>query len=90
MGSILKQVIYLACYSKNYVEDFFKLNNFVLENTRNPRSAYFYLYLASLFINSCYTLAWDIKMDWGFLDRNAGENRFLREEIVYPNKVRII
>ena len=26
-------------------------------------------------------------MDWGFLDSNAGDNKFLREEIVYPNKV---
>lgn len=26
-------------------------------------------------------------MDWGILDRHAGENRFLREEIVYASKV---
>lgn len=26
-------------------------------------------------------------MDWGLFDRNAGENTFLREEIVYPQKV---
>lgn len=26
-------------------------------------------------------------MDWGILDRNAGENKFLREEIVYASKV---
>lgn len=26
-------------------------------------------------------------MDWGLFDRNAGENTFLREEIVYPHKV---
>ncbi|XP_010781826.1 xenotropic and polytropic retrovirus receptor 1 homolog [Notothenia coriiceps] len=25
-------------------------------------------------------------MDWGLFDRNAGENTFLREEIVYPHK----
>ena len=29
-------------------------------------------------------------MDWGILDRNAGENRFLREEIVYAYKVSVI
>ncbi len=28
-------------------------------------------------------------MDWGLFDRNAGENTLLREEIVYPQKVRI-
>ena len=26
-------------------------------------------------------------MDWGLFDKNAGENTFLREEIVYPQKV---
>ena len=26
-------------------------------------------------------------MDWGILDENAGENKFLREEIVYAYKV---
>jgi len=26
-------------------------------------------------------------MDWGLFDRNAGENRFLREEIVYSSTV---
>ena len=26
-------------------------------------------------------------MDWGLVDKNAGENRFLREEIVYAYKV---
>ena len=28
-------------------------------------------------------------MDWGLFDKNAGENTFLREGIVYPQKVRI-
>lgn len=28
-------------------------------------------------------------MDWGLFDKNAGENKFLREEIVYSSKVRI-
>jgi len=26
-------------------------------------------------------------MDWGLLDSNAGENRFLREEVVYSSAV---
>ncbi|XP_070531620.1 xenotropic and polytropic retrovirus receptor 1 homolog isoform X1 [Ptychodera flava] len=47
---------------------------------------YFYLWIISAVISSCYALTWDIKMDWGLLDKNAGENRFLREEIVYPYK----
>uniref|UniRef100_A0A3Q3XRK6 Xenotropic and polytropic retrovirus receptor 1a n=1 Tax=Mola mola TaxID=94237 RepID=A0A3Q3XRK6_MOLML len=47
---------------------------------------FFYLYISCLVISSCYTLVWDLKMDWGLFDRNAGENTFLREEIVYPHK----
>ncbi|KAM3914895.1 solute carrier family 53 member 1 [Leptodactylus fuscus] len=47
---------------------------------------FFYLWIISYFISSCYTLIWDLKMDWGLFDRNAGENTFLREEIVYPQK----
>uniref|UniRef100_A0A671LU97 Xenotropic and polytropic retrovirus receptor 1 homolog n=1 Tax=Sinocyclocheilus anshuiensis TaxID=1608454 RepID=A0A671LU97_9TELE len=47
---------------------------------------FFYLLIAFKIINSCYTLMWDLKMDWGLFDRNAGENTLLREEIVYPQK----
>ncbi|KAK5622331.1 Xenotropic and polytropic retrovirus receptor 1 [Crenichthys baileyi] len=50
------------------------------------RKIYLYLYIACLIVSSCYTLIWDLKMDWGLFDRNAGENTFLREEIVYPHK----
>ncbi|KAJ8969768.1 hypothetical protein NQ314_001605 [Rhamnusium bicolor] len=35
--------------------------------------------------NSSYSYTWDIKMDWGLLDKSAGENTFLREEIVYSS-----
>lgn len=48
---------------------------------------FFYLYICFSVVSSCYTLIWDLKMDWGLFDRNAGENTFLREEIVYPHKV---
>ena len=51
------------------------------------KNAFFYLWIISAIISTCYTFTWDIKMDWGLLDRNAGENRFLREEIVYAYKV---
>ncbi len=36
--------------------------------------------------SSLYTYTWDIKMDWGLFDKNSGENKFLREEIVYSSK----
>lgn len=48
---------------------------------------FFYLWIVFYVISSCYTLIWDLKMDWGLFDKNAGENTFLREEIVYPQKV---
>lgn len=50
-------------------------------------TVFFYLWISSAVISSFYTLTWDLKMDWGILDKNAGENRFLREEIVYAYKV---
>lgn len=56
-----------------------------------PQVAYnnifFYLWVGSMFISTCYTMTWDFKMDWGLLDKNAGENTLLREEIVYGYKV---
>lgn len=42
-----------------------------------------WLWVISCFVNSIYSLTWDLKMDWGLLDSNAGENKFLREEVVY-------
>ena len=53
-------------------------------------SAFLYLWIIAEVVRTCYTLTWDIKMDWGLLDSNAGENRLLREEIVYPRKVLIV
>lgn len=50
--------------------------------------ALFYTWVASLLFSTFYTLFWDIRMDWGLLDKNAGENLFLREQIVYDYKVR--
>lgn len=74
---------------------FFHFTNRILAFTvvnDNPGSmqnhAFFFLWIAFAIISSCYTLTWDLKMDWGLLDSNAGENRFLREEIVYAYKVR--
>lgn len=54
------------------------------EVTQN--NAFFYLWVAAAFVSTCYTMVWDFKMDWGLLDRNAGENTLLREEIVYGYK----
>jgi len=48
---------------------------------------YFYAFIASQLFSSIFTYTWDIKMDWGLFDKNAGDNRFLREELVYSTTV---
>ncbi|XP_043285941.1 xenotropic and polytropic retrovirus receptor 1 homolog isoform X2 [Venturia canescens] len=51
----------------------------------HSESPWLWLWLGSCVINSVYSYTWDIKMDWGLLDSNAGENKFLREEVVYSS-----
>lgn len=50
-------------------------------------SPFFYLWLIVKLVGTIYKLVWDLKMDWGFFDKNAGDNKFLREVIVYSSKV---
>ena len=57
--------------------------HYIHRPTTNP---YLYLWIFSSLIGSTYKYIWDVKMDWGFFDKNSGENRFLREQIVYPSK----
>lgn len=51
------------------------------------QSGYHYFFLAcwilSALIGSCYTYAWDIKMDWGLFERGY----ITRRERIYPYKV---
>ncbi|XP_066586016.1 solute carrier family 53 member 1-like isoform X2 [Prorops nasuta] len=56
-------------------------NHYAL-STENP---YFYLWLIVSIVSSCFAYTWDIKLDWGLFDKSAGENKFLREEIVYSS-----
>lgn len=51
---------------------------------------YTILWILSSMVSSCYAYTWDIRMDWGLLDANAGDNRFLREEMVYSSVSRWI
>ncbi|XP_022180680.1 xenotropic and polytropic retrovirus receptor 1-like [Myzus persicae] len=55
------------------------------DNPEEDPSVYFYLWISASIFSSLYSYIWDLKMDWGLFDRNAGENRFLREEIVYSS-----
>ncbi|XP_064845655.1 xenotropic and polytropic retrovirus receptor 1 homolog [Oncorhynchus masou masou] len=56
------------------------------EQKHSDADMFFYLLVVFSAVSSLYTLIWDLKMDWGLFDRGAGENTFLREEIVYPQK----
>uniref|UniRef100_A0AAY4E6V7 Xenotropic and polytropic retrovirus receptor 1 n=1 Tax=Denticeps clupeoides TaxID=299321 RepID=A0AAY4E6V7_9TELE len=56
------------------------------DQNHSDADVFLYLLILSSIVSSCYTLIWDLRMDWGLFDRNAGENTFLREEIVYPQK----
>uniref|UniRef100_H3BD64 Xenotropic and polytropic retrovirus receptor 1 n=1 Tax=Latimeria chalumnae TaxID=7897 RepID=H3BD64_LATCH len=69
-----------------FVVAFAALHSTHKNQDRDAANVYFYLWIVFSIISSCYTLIWDLKMDWGLFDRNAGENTFLREEIVYPQK----
>ncbi|GLH09035.1 hypothetical protein R5R35_012540 [Gryllus longicercus] len=53
-----------------------------LSTSDNP---FFYLWVFSSILSSCYAYTWDIKMDWGLFDKKAGDNKYLREEIVYSS-----
>ena len=78
----------------------FKLINFNIMGMNNyfvsddygsaAQNPYFYLWIVFGFISSIYTYYWDVRMDWGLFETCCGENRFLREEIVYSSPVSII
>ncbi len=38
-------------------------------------SPFFYPWAIAAVVSTCYAYAWDILMDWGLFDENAGENR---------------
>ncbi|XP_023669080.1 xenotropic and polytropic retrovirus receptor 1a [Paramormyrops kingsleyae] len=69
-----------------FVVTFMALYHTHKDQGHSDAEIFFYLLIVFSVISSLYTLIWDLKMDWGLFDRNAGENTFLREEIVYPQK----
>ncbi|XP_039598550.1 xenotropic and polytropic retrovirus receptor 1 homolog, partial [Polypterus senegalus] len=74
-----------------YSTTFFVVTFAALYSTHSARKysdaqIFLYLWVVAAVTQSLYTLFWDLKMDWGLFDKNAGENTFLREEIVYPQK----
>ncbi|XP_070775452.1 xenotropic and polytropic retrovirus receptor 1 homolog isoform X3 [Enoplosus armatus] len=87
LGVVLMDLEYMICFY-SFELDWKKHDGLISSAAEAHTDAqiFFYLYIGCLVVSSCYTLVWDLKMDWGLFDRNAGENTFLREEIVYPHK----
>jgi hypothetical protein len=48
---------------------------------------FLYIWILMSLFSSTYKVIWDLKMDWGFFDKYAGKNKYLREQIVYPRKI---
>jgi len=46
---------------------------------------FFFAWCCSKTVSTFYTIFWDLKMDWGFFSKEDGGNKYLREELVYPN-----
>lgn len=72
-------------YSTTFSVVIFSTLNAVYKDSYEQHNPFFYLWIISSIISSLYAYWWDMKMDWGLFDSNAGENRFLREEIVYTS-----
>uniref|UniRef100_A0A3P9MBE7 Xenotropic and polytropic retrovirus receptor 1 homolog n=1 Tax=Oryzias latipes TaxID=8090 RepID=A0A3P9MBE7_ORYLA len=80
--TVLMDLEYMICFYSFELD--WKEQNGLFRN--DHAHVFLYLHISCLVVSSCYTLIWDLRMDWGLFDRNAGENSFLREEIVYPHK----
>ncbi|CAF1049331.1 unnamed protein product [Didymodactylos carnosus] len=60
----------------------------LLDYEQTPiKNPFFYFWIIASVIGSSYKLVWDLKMDWGFFDKNAAENKLLRDQCVYPSKI---
>ena len=54
---------------------------------RAYKNPFLYIWIVASIVGSTYKLIWDIKMDWGFFHKNAGSNKYLREQLVYSSKI---
>lgn len=57
------------------------------ESNSSYKGIYFVLWIVCAFISTCYTLTWDLKMDWGLFEKDLTENKLLRKDVVYPSKI---
>ncbi|KAM4696042.1 LOW QUALITY PROTEIN: solute carrier family 53 member 1-like [Rhinophrynus dorsalis] len=44
---------------------------------------YFYAWIITVCLGTLFATTWDLRLDWGLLERNGQENKFLRDEMVY-------
>lgn len=54
--------------------------------SKSLENPFFYLWIVSAIVSSFFAYGWDIFMDWGLMTMD-GENKFLRDEIVYSSGV---
>lgn len=55
------------------------------QSDSNDSNPFFYMRVVSMLFSSCFVFWWDMVMDWGMFDKNSGEYKFLREELVYSS-----
>jgi hypothetical protein len=77
-----------------YASGFFVAITNSLRRATNPNytnnlkgNPFIYTWAITAFISSTYKVIWDLKMDWGLFHKNAGENKFLRDQLVYSSKI---
>jgi xenotropic and polytropic retrovirus receptor 1 len=88
LGDVFPHLVNAGKYSTTFfVVLFATLRNYYKTDYSTFENPFTYAWLISQLISSCYALTWDLKMDWGLFDKHAGENTFLREEIVYSSTV---
>jgi len=65
-----------------YSTGFFVIMLSSLRSAGYPSATFFWG--LAVVISTCYTFFWDMKKDWGLLDKEHG---YLREQLLYPRKV---
>lgn len=54
--------------------------------SKSLENPFFYLWIISAIVSSFYAYSWDVFMDWGLMSME-GENKLLRDEMVYSSSV---
>ncbi|XP_046733958.1 xenotropic and polytropic retrovirus receptor 1 homolog isoform X2 [Diprion similis] len=81
LHTVFLDLQYFVCfYTKN--SSWTRVVDRYQTTTQNP---YFYLWVVASVVSSCFAYTWDVKLDWGLFEVRNGENKFLREEMVYSS-----